>query len=464
MTNMISSIAQEFHGALLGDERRSRRLVELAESAASNPSASFPTMASNDSELEATYRFLGNEHVSATQMLGPHRRQTAKRAAATKQVIVAHDTTEFNFGKKSRKDLGRVGRGKSYGFYAHFALAITADEMREPLGIVAMKTHSRSGNKGKRTKAEMQSTDDNEFFRWREVFRASEKELRHLQPINVMDREADCYSLFAEMIAKKSRFVIRMAHSKRRLEDGGTVAESLITSDILACREVPISRRGSSSMPNKRRIHPPRIARMASLKIASKQVTICRPISASKTLQETLSLNVVHVFESDPPEGEPAVEWRLWTTEPVETAGDVLMVVDAYRARWRIEEYFKALKSGCGIVRRQLETEEALVRALALFVPIAWKLLLLRATAHRGDNTLAEKVISPRQLLCLKFAITKLKKKELPDSPTAMEALFAIASLGGHLRRNGPPGWQTLWRGYEKLLDYEEGFTFALDM
>jgi IS4 transposase len=36
------------------------------------------------------------------------------------------------------------------------------------------------------------------------------------------------------------------------------------------------------------------------------------------------------------------------TTEAVETAEQVAAVVDAYRARWLIEEFFKALKTGCG--------------------------------------------------------------------------------------------------------------------
>ena len=43
---------------------------------------------------------------------------------------------------------------------------------------------------------------------------------------------------------------------------------------------------------------------------------------------------------------------------------------------------------------------------------------------------------------------------------TAAEFGLALARLGGHLNRkaDGPPGWQTLWRGWERLhtmLEYE---------
>ena len=55
----------------------------------------------------------------------------------------------------------------------------------------------------------------------------------------------------------------------------------------------------------------------------------------------------MHVFELGPPAGAPAVEWLLLTTLPVDTPEALAFVVDSYRARWVIEEYFKALKTGC---------------------------------------------------------------------------------------------------------------------
>ncbi len=122
----------------------------------------------------------------------------------------------------------------------------------------------------------------------------------------------------------------------------------------------------------------------------------------------------------------PAVEWRLATT-----------VVDAYGARWRIEEYFKALKTGCALEKRQLETLDALLNALGLFIPIAWNLLRLRVLSRQEQP--ASKVLSSTQLKVLRAS----SKKELPDRLTVRDAMLAIAKLGGHLKRNGDPGWIT---------------------
>ena len=70
----------------------------------------------------------------------------------------------------------------------------------------------------------------------------------------------------------------------------------------------------------------------------------------------------------------------------VETAEQAATVVDHYRARWVIEEYFKALKTGCAIEKRQLMTYEGLTRALAIFVPMAWHLLALHPVFGRANS------------------------------------------------------------------------------
>lgn len=100
-------------------------------------------------------------------------------------------------------------------------------------------------------------------------------------------------------------------------------------------------------------MHPSRDQRPACLHFAAQEVTLRRSESASKESLKELPANLVHVWEPEPPAGEVPVEWKLLTTEPVETIDQILAVVDAYRARWLIEELFKALKTGCSFEKRQ---------------------------------------------------------------------------------------------------------------
>src|SRR5690606_4077599 len=125
---------------------------------------------------------------------------------------------------------------------------------------------------------------------------------------------------------------------------------------------------------------PSRSARTARVSIAARKVLITGTKNRRTTVP--LELNLVRVWEEDVPKGEPRVDWLLWTTEPVSDFDELKKVVNYYRSRWLIEEYFKALKTGCLFEKRQLESRGTLMVALAVFLPIAWKMLLSRSVAH----------------------------------------------------------------------------------
>lgn len=118
------------------------------------------------------------------------------------------------------------------------------------------------------------------------------------------------------------------------------------------------------------------------------------------------------------------------------------------------------LKTGCSFETRQLESEHALLNMFGYCLVIAYVLLLMRALsrAAHARTVAASEVLSADELICLTRTSRRYK---LRANPTAAEALLAVAGLGGHLKRNGPPGWRVLSRGYGKLLDYMEGFHAA---
>src|SRR4029078_7870037 len=102
----IPAISPELSGADLGDERLNRRLSILADQLAERPDESFPK-ALCDAQLEAAYRFFGNDRVSPEAILAPHFRQSARRAVEHERVLVVHDTTQFDFPGNSKRE-GRV--------------------------------------------------------------------------------------------------------------------------------------------------------------------------------------------------------------------------------------------------------------------------------------------------------------------------------------------------------------------
>jgi len=174
-----------------------------------------------------------------------------------------------------------------------------------------------------------------------------------------------------------------------------------------------------------------------------------------------VSVNVVEAVEVDVPDGEEPVRWVLLTSEPIDTVEQVLWVVDVYRSRWMIEEFFKSIGTGCGYNKRQLDSAQHLLIALALTLPVAWKLLVLRHLERQCPEAPALAVVSETELLLLRDAVPKWAWSA---EPTVGDATGAIAKLGGHLKSNGRPGWLVLGRGYQELLQMLAGWEAAMRM
>jgi hypothetical protein len=438
---MGTRIREEFEDADFGDERLNRRLVRLGEALAEDPAESLP-QSLDDAALEAAYRFLNNESVSPVAILAPHVRETLRRIDGG-TVLAVHDTTQFGFrADGKRRGLGHLR--STQRFFSHVTLAVRPGENREPLGVIG--AHNFIEPKG----AEK---------RWLDQALETSKLFDHKNVVHVMDREGDGFATIAGLLEANARFVIRACdHRLIATVDGATRIRNAVDGfATVTTREVPISSRTNTGRnPRKRKQFPARNMRVATLQISAKRVTLKRPGSQPVTLPATCEVNIIRAWEPNAPDNEAPVEWLLLTTEPIDSADDLLATIDMYRARWRIEELFKAVKTGCGFEKRQLESYEALVNALAVYLPIAWRMLHLRSqTIEAPDSNVT--LLDPTELEVLR----RKARRPLPANPTRRDVLLAIAGLGGHLKHNGEPGWQTLGKGLERLLGLVEGYKLA---
>lgn len=447
----LPALSSEVADADLGDGRLTKRLGSLVDTLANRPADSFPK-ALDDAELEGAYRFFGNAKVTPEAILAPHYRQTARRAGRHPQVLVIHDTTQFEFGgAMKREGLGRLIR-PGQGFFGHFALATTADGRREPLGLVSLETLFRLDKLSKKPRD--QRPNRGESARWRRGIEVVEERLPDgVQAIHVMDREGDSYANLSALDTVGHAYVIRSFHDRVLADEETHLREAAKAAKRVFERDVPLSRRPVIDGPKGER-HPARRERTARLSVAAKAIEIPRTSDATSTVSSTLRLNVIYVHERKPPPREPAVEWFLLTSLPISTPDEVAFAVDCYRGRWTIEEYFKAIKTGCQYEKRQLETAHALLNALAVLSTVAWRLLLLRHLARHAPERPATDALTSAQLEVLHA----MAKRPLPRKPTVQEAMLAVAGLGGHLPRNGDPGWLVLGRGMHDLLLLELGW------
>lgn len=460
-----SALVEEMAGGLLGDQRLEERRDRLMAVLEQHPDTPFPEACADDAEVEALYRFLRNRRVSLDALIEPHVAASHRRCAAVGEMLVIHDTTDMVFaGQTARAGLATLGKGR-HGFWVHAALAVSADGLRAPLGLLSLvpfvrKMQAPGTHKDERARFE---DPEKESRHWRDGIAAVRTRVGDsTRAIHVMDRGADSYELFAALITHGDRFVVRLNHDRRVVTHTGpgTLQEVPSQTSVLCERDVIVAPRHAGNRPQQaRKKHPPREGRIATLQFAARRLTVQRPHGRQYAhLPDALDVHVVYAWEAAVPPGEEPVEWRLITTEPVDTVDQVLRIVDWYRTRWLIEEFFKALKTGCAYETRQLESLQTLLIALALLAPIAWQLLLLRHLARAAPDATAAGVLSPRQLQVLRASPVG---KALTRTPILRDALFAVARLGGHLRQNGDPGWLVLGRGLQKLLLLEAGWAAA---
>lgn len=439
------------------DSRLVSRLTRISQAVQANPSWSFPKLFPRSADLEATYRFLGNPLVTPHAILSEHFDEVRQQASQAETALVIHDTSMFSFDPDGRREgLGRA-RSSGQAFFGHFALVLSDDNTRRPLGVADFKTWVRG------------EAHSDERTRWFELIASSAQRLVKANVIHVMDREADDYLLFSQLTAGHHRFIIRLLHNRLLVTEEANnkkLFEAIATLRCDVIRHARLSRRvDSKRSPLQKQIHPARSARTTTLAMAATTLAIAKPRQHPRDSQhkrafnmpESLTLNVVRVWEPEPPEGEPAVEWMLVTNEPVDQAQYIERIVDRYRARWTIEEFFKALKTGCAFDRRQLGDYEGLINALAVFMPTACRMLWMRSRAQHAPDALATTVLSPDELEVLRIA----GPRKLPDQPGVRDVLLAVAALGGHIRWNGEPGWLTISRGFQDLLMMTQGWRLA---
>jgi hypothetical protein len=450
----LTPLVDEFESCELPDQRLLGRLVSISSALERDPEASFPAAVQDRSQLEGLYRFFGNERLELTDILSGHIEKTLERCSRHAVCLAIHDTTDFNF-KGERTGLGVVDRAQQ-GFYGHVCLAVAPGEHREPLGVLALDTWMRHGKKGKRRTSQRGREPELESRRWLRQSREVESLAEGFSElIHVEDREGDIYDSLSGRLENGHRFIVRGNANRVVVVDEGSenILEHARRLPRQLTREVKLSaRKRTMELKN---VRASRRERSATLAIAATSVALRRP-KRTRGGPATISLNIVHVIEAgDLPDGEERAEWLLYTTEPVSTRAQLEFVVDSYRARWLIEEYFKALKTGCKYEERQLESGEALLRALGIFAVLAWRLLVLRFAERTASD-------APIMLVATTAEIEVLRAKELvPENATAADFMKAIAKRGGHLSNNGRPGYLVLWRGLRSLESLVEGWLLA---
>ena len=124
----------------------------------------------------------------------------------------------------------------------------------------------------------------------------------------------------------------------------------------------------------------------------------------------------------------------MLTNIPVTSFDNAIERINWYKLRWKIEEYFAVLKSGCKIENSRLSTKERLEKLIALKSIIAFKILYLSKVAASFPEEACTKILSSEEWTAL--YIREHKTLLIPEEPpTIKQVVIWLGKLGGFINR-----------------------------
>jgi hypothetical protein len=290
--------------------------------------------------LEGLYRFANNPKVSHQAILEPHRQQVWQQVnGGQRTVYVLYDTTELDFsGLKSNSDLGPIGGGYNRGFLCHNGLAIYGDT-KECIGLVSQVLALRPTPKKNETRQEAQQRPDRESRLWVKGVQQAGPAPAGCNVIDVADRGADAFEFLDYEVNNGRRVLVRSMHNRQCFRGHDGASEGIRLYDEL--RQQPAKAQRTIEISAK----PGRSARIAQTSVTWVQVQLRAPEQPrGEHGENSLRMWALRVWEENPPEGRPGVEWFLLTNVPVTDATSACAMVGAYESRWVVEEYHSAAR------------------------------------------------------------------------------------------------------------------------
>ena len=458
----------ELAGCTFKDERLGKRLRHLLKHMGDSIGGSIPLACQDWANVKAAYRFFSNDRISEEEILAGHFQATSRRAAAVDDpVLILQDTTEFTYKRSNPEQIGAIGptpvgrdlHGRLQyrtvcGLLMHSSLAVTTEGL--PLGLCAIKFWTRKKFKGtnalkKKVNPTRVPIEQKESIRWLENMRHSTELLGSPgKCIHIGDRESDIFELFCLAQELGTHFLVRSCVDRLAGEGKHTIAHEMDEVQIQGAHDVEV-RDGKGK------------ADIATVEIKYRRICVLPPIGKHKRYP-ALKLTVIHARERDEPENRPRIDWKLITDLPVQSREEAIEKLQWYAMRWKIEEFHKILKSGCKAEEARLRTAERLVRLIAVFCILGWRVFWMTMANRSMPDAKPALALTEIETKILDRLIDD-KHSKPPGENTLSYYLTKIARLGGYLARRSdpPPGNMVIWRGISRLTDIKAGATMEFD-
>lgn len=464
-----------FGSVSLGDKRRTQRVQTLVAGWARQPGASIPRISSGQAyPSKAAYHLLALPEATPDCLQAVHRQRVREQLAHAGEYLLIEDTTEMIWpsrGRERRPGLGPVGQGKDHrqGVLLHSMIAAewpSRDPMpnaRRPalclLGLADQQFYRRIPISGAEQAAasgrqyHLRQSRPRESDLWARSVRELGRPPASARWVVVADRGGDIFEHLQHCQRQGLGFVVRAAQNRALVEPSTGGAGGRL---FALARQQPSAGQLTLLVPAR----PGAPARRVTLQVsAGVPVTLRAPQRPGRGTgcAPGVGCSVVRVWETAPATPQRGLEWILLCDAPSRCFAHACECARQYASRWVIEDFHKALKTGMAAEKLQLQTGPRLFAAVALLSVVALALVDLRERSRLAPDR-------PAHEAGLDATYLRVLRAHRPRPlRTVAEVFSAVAALGGYLGRSndGPPGWQTLWRGLMYLRALVEGMRLA---
>src|SRR5208282_5435650 len=304
----------------------------MAAAAAVSPSGKVSAVFEKSKEREGAYDFLESPQVRPEVLAESIFAATSERSRGLGFVYVAIDGSSLSLSDTTgSKGFGPVGTRvqRVQGLMVNSALAVSGDGT--PLGLIDQVFWNRAATLALTKAQAMERNQGREFADKEpaEIVRSAERSIARLAGEGVrawvvVDRIADNRDILQALSKTECVFTVR-ANYNRPLSEDGRLRKDLAAQPCLGRYEIEVGRTGN------------RAARRVVLELRAKPVEL---VFRSRPNKPTERLALTAVWLHEPSAGDqPGLDWMLYTNAPVGSIEQGRSIVEAYRTRWRIEEF-----------------------------------------------------------------------------------------------------------------------------
>ena len=458
-------VETELSGSEFKDKRLGERFKKIVKAMSTGTGKTIPEVCAEWAMTKSTYRFLSNDRVEESEMLAGHFQQTRARIQQCEgPILILHDTTEFTYSRENADAIGYTRKlpasqrikavfgdnPKACGILMHASLAITPEGL--PLGLTSSRFWTRQVFKNtNQMKRKVNPTripiEEKESIKWLDNLRASTDWVQEMPSklVHIGDRENDIYEYFCECDQLGSYFLIRSCVN--RLANEATLAEEIALQETGFKHAISFADSEGDYQ-------------QTQLEVKVKCVELHPPLD-KQSRYPSLHVSIVSAMETEAPTNRERIQWTLITNLPVKSRQDAITVLDWYKQRWKIEVYFKILKSGLKAEESKLRTADRLSRLIAIFCILAWRIHWMTMLNRESPKMPPQYVFDVIELKLM----THYQKTTKPLN-TLQDYIVRLAKLGGYLDRKSdpPPGITVIWRGLNKLHELRIGYELAINV